>query len=80
MVFKHENVIPLGHVKTTISSDVPSRFFERFGPSGEIINPMWPRVVSEESEDIFQSRDEGLRVLLINPPIREWSFPNIIYC
>jgi len=78
MVFKHENVIPLGHVKTTISSEMPPRFFERVGPSGEIANPTWPRITSEDTEQFFQPREEGLQVLLINPPIREWSYPNIM--
>jgi radical SAM superfamily enzyme YgiQ (UPF0313 family) len=57
---------------------MPPRFFERVGPSGEIANPTWPRITSEDTEQFFQPREEGLQVLLINPPIREWSFPNIM--
>jgi radical SAM superfamily enzyme YgiQ (UPF0313 family) len=38
----------------------------------------WPRITTEASESGSPSRADGLRVLLINPPIREWSYPNIM--
>ena len=56
----------------------PSRFYQRFGPDGAILNPDWIRITDEASERVFQPRDGGLRLLMINPPIREWSFPNIM--
>ena len=78
MVFKHESTVPVADIGRNISSNMPSRFFERFGPLGEILDAAWPRITSEDSERFFQPRDKGLRVLLINPPIREWSYPNIM--
>lgn len=54
------------------------RFYERFGEHGEILDPSLPRLTTEESAAAFQPRDEGLSVLLINAPIREWSYPNIM--
>jgi radical SAM superfamily enzyme YgiQ (UPF0313 family) len=61
------------------SSDVPpERFYQRFNPFGEILNPNWQRITTEESERLFPHRDKGLKLLLINPPIREWSYPNIM--
>lgn len=61
------------------SSNIPpERFYQRFNAFGEIINTEWPRITTEESERLFPPRDEGLKVLLINPPIREWSYPNIM--
>jgi radical SAM superfamily enzyme YgiQ (UPF0313 family) len=42
------------------------------------LNPGWPRITTWESEKAFSPREKGLRVLLINPPIREWSWPNIM--
>ncbi len=58
--------------------DVPERFYQRFSADGEILNPAWPRITTIESEKQFQPRDEGLDVLFINAPIREWSYPNIM--
>ncbi len=78
MTTKYDSTIPLEHVRTNISSEMPPRFFERVGPSGEIANPTWSRITSEDTEQFFQPREEGLQVLLINPPIREWSYPNIM--
>ena len=54
------------------------RFYERFGERGEILDPSLPRLTTEESAAAFQPRDDGLSVLLINAPIREWSYPNIM--
>lgn len=59
-------------------SSPPRWFYQRFGSNGEILNPDWPRITSEESVRAFEPRDEGLRVFLINAPIREWSYPNIM--
>ena len=56
----------------------PERFYERFGPKGESLNPGWPKLTTEASAINFEPRDKGLHILLINPPIREWSYPNIM--
>jgi len=53
------------------------RVYERFGADGRIVGP-FPRITSQETEPAFPSRVAGLRVLLINAPIREWSYPNIL--
>lgn len=55
----------------------PLRFYQRFA-NGQCMNPGLPRITTRESERRFESRDEGLRVLMINAPIREWSYPNIM--
>lgn len=60
------------------STHPPERFYQRFGASGEILNPAWSRITSEQSEQGFERKRTGLRVLFINPPIREWSYPNIM--
>lgn len=60
------------------SADPPERFYQRFGPHGEILRSDWPRLTSDGAAAHFKPRGEGLRVLLINPPIREWSYPNIL--
>src|SRR6266545_2569283 len=60
------------------ASNPPGYFFQRFGPGGENLNPAWPRITTETSESFFVPRKNGLRVLLINTPIREWSYPNIM--
>ncbi|MGD2179784.1 B12-binding domain-containing radical SAM protein [Lusitaniella coriacea] len=65
-------------VKPDRASLPPERFYQRFDPMGEILNPDWQRITTEESEHLFQPRSEGLHLLLINPPIREWSYPNIM--
>ncbi|MDA1129418.1 MAG: radical SAM protein [Chloroflexi bacterium] len=60
------------------SSKAPDYFYQRFDLGGAIINPNWPRITTEESVKDFKPRDTGLKLLLINPPIREWSYPNIM--
>src|SRR5258706_13139751 len=56
----------------------PSRFHERFGSDNHVLDPAWPRITTQASEAPFAPRRDGLRVLLINAPIREWSYPNIL--
>lgn len=56
----------------------PVYFYQRFNSGGECLNPNWPRITMDETGRGFVPRDKGLRVLLINPPIREWSYPNIM--
>ena len=75
---KFTTTVPLTKVSGDRLTNTPSRFYERFGPTGEMLNPDWCRMTSEETEQVFPPRDDGLRVLLINPPIREWSYPNIM--
>jgi anaerobic magnesium-protoporphyrin IX monomethyl ester cyclase len=60
------------------SAVAPERFYQRFGAKGENRHMEWQRITTEESEGNFPSRKNGLRILLINPPIREWSYPNIM--
>lgn len=59
------------------SSPSPERFYQRF-ENGEILNSDWPRITTEESMRQFPSRPKGLKILFINAPIREWSYPNIM--
>ena len=54
-----------------------SYFYERW-ENGKCIDLDAPRITTEESVEQFKPRKDGLKVLLINPPIREWSYPNII--
>lgn len=61
-----------------IRKESPDWFYQRFGDNGEILNPDWPRVKRENVLDNFKARDTGLHFLLINAPIREWSYPNIM--
>ena len=68
----------VGIAPSVRSVDPPERFYQRFGAHGEILNPDWPRLTSEETAARFKPRNQGLRILLINPPIREWSYPNIL--
>ncbi len=56
----------------------PPRFHQRFNAGGEVLTPSWQRMTTEASQAGFTPRDEGLNLLLINPPIREWSYPNIM--
>jgi radical SAM superfamily enzyme YgiQ (UPF0313 family) len=56
----------------------PARFHERFGADNHVLDPAWPRITTQVSEASFAPRRDGLRVLLINAPIREWSYPNIL--
>ena len=62
----------------TSGGSAPARFYERFASDGRALDPHWPRVTSEDSERLFVRRKDALRVLLINAPIREWSYPNIL--
>jgi radical SAM superfamily enzyme YgiQ (UPF0313 family) len=55
----------------------PDRFYRRF-TDGACLVPGAPRLTTEASEGLFARRDDGLRVLMINAPIREWSYPNIM--
>ncbi len=55
----------------------PERFYQRF-QDGQATDPSWPRITTEESVRSFPPRPGGLKVLLINAPIREWSYPNIM--
>ncbi len=56
----------------------PARVHERFDANGQVLGAGWPRVTTEASERLFEPRRRGLRVLCINAPIREWSYPNIL--
>src|SRR3990167_10816677 len=51
-------------------------FFQRF-ENGKCIAPHLPRITTRKTIKTFTQRDSGLKVLLINPPIRIWSMPNI---
>ena len=52
-------------------------FHSRF-ENGVCGRPNDPRLTDTKTEELFSPRDEGLNVLLINAPIREWSYPNIM--
>ena len=54
------------------------RFYQRFDDKGANPHAALPRITTEDSSHLFSPREEGLKVLMINPPIREWSYPNII--
>jgi len=56
----------------------PARFYQRFDEHTRILDPSWPRITTDASEAAFRPRKDGLRVLFINAPIREWSYPNIL--
>lgn len=58
-------------------STTHTRFFERFD-SGKIITPGLPRITTDESISHFPERDDGLEILFIHAPIREWAYPNIM--
>ena len=60
------------------AAPAPARFHQRFGDNGHVLDPRWPRITTEDAERLFAPRANGLRVLLINAPIREWSYPNIV--
>ena len=55
----------------------PERFHQRY-ESGLLVSPHAPRLTTRASIAAFPPRDEGLDLLLINAPIREWSYPNIM--
>src|SRR2546425_10906601 len=59
-------------------SAAPARFYQRFGDHGHVLDSAWPRITTQESERPFAPRRDGLRVLFINAPIREGSYPNIL--
>lgn len=69
--------IPSVH-KGTPGGSAPARFYQRFAGDGHVLDSRWPRLTTEESERLFEPRRDGLRVLFINAPIREWSYPNIL--
>jgi len=74
-----ESTVNLVLPGSTPSVSKPSTYlYKRFGSAGECLNPDWPRITTEASESLFEPRKTGLRVLLINTPIREWSYPNIM--
>ena len=54
----------------TSGGSAPERFYQRFASDGRVLDPHWPRVTSEDSEPLFARRKDGLRLLLINAPIR----------
>jgi radical SAM superfamily enzyme YgiQ (UPF0313 family) len=54
----------------------PERFHQRFA-DGESRGTWW-RLTTAASAMGLTPRDEGLKVLVINAPIREWSYPNIM--
>ncbi|MBW8049383.1 MAG: B12-binding domain-containing radical SAM protein [Cytophagales bacterium] len=73
------DTVPMPRVRSNgVPTQMPERFYQRFGPMGEILNPDWPRITTDDSLKLFQPREEGLHVLMINAPIREWSYPNIM--
>ncbi|MBI1952817.1 MAG: B12-binding domain-containing radical SAM protein [Candidatus Omnitrophica bacterium] len=55
----------------------PKHFYQRFA-DGQVLDPNWPRLTTEESLKDFPPRPHGLKILFINAPIREWSYPNIM--
>lgn len=55
-----------------------SRFYQRFSERGEVASVGLPRLTTDDSQRHFPKRRGGLRFLLINAPIREWSYPNIM--
>ena len=71
------NLVPMGN-NAACASDPPTYFYQRFSSAGECLNPGWPRISDEDTVRAFQPRGKGLHLLLINPPIREWSYPNIM--
>lgn len=77
MVLEHVGTaLPLIPVESP--AEPPEYFHERFDSIGAIRNPNWPRITTDDSVKQFPPRSEGLRFLLINAPIREWSYPNIV--
>lgn len=69
--------VPLPAIRRPAGGTPPARFHERF-TSGEVLATDWPRITTEASTGQFEPRGDGLRVLFINAPIREWSYPNIM--
>ena len=58
-------------------AQAPERFYQRFH-DGRSLHAGWPRITTEESVKAFPPRVDGLKLLMINAPIREWSYPNIM--
>ena len=73
-----QETIPLKIDEKLLDPQAPPYFYQRFDQGGRVLNPNWPRLTTEESARQFRPRDGGLKFLLINPPIREWSYPNIM--
>lgn len=73
-----KTMLPLRAVGAAVPDAAPARFHERFAATGEIHRDGWPRITTDASRAAFPPRAAGLRVLFINPPIREWSYPNIM--
>ena len=53
-------------------------YFHRRFVEGVSVDVSAARITDRPSESLFTPRDEGLHLLLINAPIREWSYPNIM--
>ena len=77
-MISRDNLIKQVNIAVNTKQSVPSRFYQRFGSSGDVLNAEWPRITTRASERIFEKRHDGLEVLMINAPIREWSYPNIM--
>ncbi len=72
-------ILEIPPVKRGASGEnAPARFYRRFASDGHVLDSRWPRVTTQDSERLLEPRKDGLRVLLINAPIREWSYPNIL--
>ncbi len=78
MINKGKIQLPLTTEQYRASTPVSERFYQKFLSEGGTSHPEWPRITTEDSEHLFPPRDKGLKILLINPPIREWSYPNIM--
>jgi len=55
----------------------PERFYERF-KDGRVLQEGLPRITTEDSAKDFKPKLKGLKIFLVNAPIREWSYPNIM--
>ena len=71
-----ENTFDQSSGPSVVTGDSAVRLYQRF-VDGVCVSPDAPRITTSESARAFSARDEGLEVLLINAPIREWSYPNI---
>ncbi|MEK7646872.1 MAG: radical SAM protein [Patescibacteria group bacterium] len=61
-----------------MTKDSDPKFYQRFDASSKIKDPLLPRITNDETIGLFPAHEDGLRILLINAPIREWSYPNIM--
>ena len=52
-------------------------FYERFD-GDTCTDPLLQKITTQTSISQFTPRNKGLKFLIINPPIREWSYPNIV--